>query len=484
MKQPKRILVFITDQQRHDTFSKLGHPIIKTPNFDKLMEGGATFTRAYSHCPLCVPARSNLWTGLPCHITGSIANNLPIPLGTVCLPEYFTDMGWYTSTVGRLHFSPPRNPHGFQRMYLSDGKDSDYKRYLLKQGVNEEHKPLNETDDEKVPEHQKASYLMPGKPFSQKYSQTTLTTDIAIKEIDNNKNYSMFMNIGYIRPHPTFSAPDDWYDMYKPEDMILPEWCQEDYEEVPKANHVLRKRTQGENEISYYLREDILRKNMAIYYGDISHIDYDLGRLTDYLKKENMFDDTLLICTSDHGEMLGNHRSYLKMSTYEESAAIPLILSWPNGIKAGKIIDEVVSLQDVFTTCLELINHPEKDKYQKYRHANLLELIEGKVIEDNKVFIETKGGCQWGVAVVQKDYKYAFYHYKDDSFDEILFDLKNDPKEFNNLAKLDKTLELRIRYRKIVRDYLKDKKINREEVYKLLEKLESEIKQHKVDIRN
>lgn len=475
MKKPKRILLFITDQQRYDTFSGLLHPIIKTPNFDRLMNEGATFTRAYSHCPICVPSRSNLWTGLPAHITGCIGNVNPIPLGTICLAEYFTDLNWYTCSVGRLHFSPTRNPHGFQRMYMSDDIKgnvlSDYAEYEINEGImNVEHK------SEQKPEHMQDNYLTANeRPFSDKHNRTTWTTDKAIEEIRKNKDFPMFMNIGYIRPHPRFGACQGWYDMYKPEDMILPKWSKEDFGQVPKAQVELRNVKKATKVMTEYLDEDILRKNMAVYYGDISHIDYNLGRLIEFLKAEDLFDDTLLICTSDHGEMLGNHRTYLKMSMYEESSRVPLILSWPNGIKGGVVIDEVVSLQDIFTTCMELMDHPWKDKYESYKHVNLLDMIDGNIPENNRVFIETKGGCKLGVGIVEKSYKYAFYIYNDDTFDEILFDLESDPKEFNNLAKDESTLYLRKEYRKAIVNYLDDKATKLNSVNKYLEIIKKEI---------
>lgn len=476
--KPKRILLFITDHQRYDLFSGLGHKVIKTPNFDRLMKEGATFTRAYTHCPLCVPARANLWTGLPCHESGIINNSRHIQLGTLCLPEFFTDSDWYTCSIGRLHFKPTRNPHGFQKMYTTDSSNwdtidnafiSDYTEFLSKAYLKGE---LTD-EDLYAPKAKAKDYLMPRKKaVHEKYNPTTWTVETAMNELKKCKDVPVFMNIGLIRPHPEFSAPSEWSTMYDPQDMILPELI-DDENSLPKAVRNLQNREQEGIPITEFTREDILRKNMAQFYGDISHIDYELGRLIDFLKDNDMFDDTLLICTSDHGEMLGNHRLYLKNNTYDESARIPLILSWPEGIGANITVDEPVSLQDVFTTCLELLEHPFKDNYKVYRHANLLELINGQKAEEECVYIETEGGCLWAVCCVDSRYKHTFYVYPDLTWDESLYDMQSDKGEFFNLAGRDHFREICLNYRSKILKYVTRTEIKFDKVKTFVEVLKN-----------
>lgn len=434
--KPKRIILFITDHQRYDTFSALGHPVIKTPNFDKLMTEGVTFTRAYSHCPLCIPARANLWTGLPAHVTGVMDNTDKIPLGTLCLPEFFTDLNWYTVNVGRLHFSPFRNPHGFQRNHLSDSNNpfiSDYAaaNFEDRDSITAQTFQGNGTKGAYADE-----YLMPYLDMPQdKEGPTSWVTRTAINELAKSCSLPTFMNIGYIQPHPRFCAPEGWDKMYDPHTIPLPEERHGQEEELPKAIRKLQSRKHQTLTIKDYLKDDILRQNMSLFYGDISHIDQKLGELVSSLKENGMWEDTLLICTSDHGEMIGNHALYLKSNFYEESAHVPMILSWPNGLPAGTRVDEVVSLQDIFTTCIELMEHPWAERYKNYRHANLVEMVYGSIPQNNRVFIETKGGCEWGICNVSKQYKYSFYTYDDGTWDDSLYNIENDPRELTNIVK-------------------------------------------------
>ena len=221
--------------------------------------------------------------------------------------------------------------------------------------------------------------------------------------------------------------------MYDPEAIPLPE-NRSEREGLPRAVTALQNRKQENMTIHDYCRDDILKDNMAIYYGDISHIDKNLGNLIDSLKESGMWDDTLLIATSDHGEMLGNHGLYLKHNFYEESSRIPLIMSWPNGLPKGKQINDVVLLQDVFTTCLELIEQSMGKNYATYRHANLIDIVNNPLGENNRVYIETTGGCQFGICNVSTRYKYSLYTYEDGSFDDSLYDLETDPKENVNIV--------------------------------------------------
>ena len=447
MKKPEKIILFITDHQRYDTFSALGHPVIKTPNFDRLMSEGVTFTKAYSHCPLCVPSRANLWTGLPAHVTGVLANRNKIPLGTLCIPEFFTDKNWYTVSVGRLHFSPFNNPHGFQRNFLSEGAP-----FINEMHIENSEDPESITGDTKIkgrgiPNFKRDRYLMPAEYPRGKDDEdvTTWVTETAISHLKKTGSLPTFMNIGYIRPHPEFNAVEGWNDMYPPDSIPLPE-NRFEKEGLPKAIVKLQNRRQQNMVINDYVRDDILKQNLSVFYGDISHIDHNLGKLVEALKQNKMWDDTLLICTSDHGEMIGNHGLYLKSNFYEESSHVPLIMTWPNGLPAGIKVEEVVSLQDIFTTCMELLEHPFAQKYLPYRHANLVDMAYGMVPENNRVFIETQGGCEWGICNVGKQYKYSFYTYSDDSWEHSLFDLFEDPGENTNIAEKSPELVRKMRW--------------------------------------
>ena len=492
-KQPSRILLFITDQQRADTFSCLDHPDIKTPNYDRLAEKGAVFTRAYCQYPLCVPARSNLWTGLPVHVLGCYNNEIPVPLQYRYLAEYFTDSNWYTSSVGRTHFIPARNPHGFQCTYNSDdgapwiiaGKNDDgtFKLEAVDNSKwvfsNSYRNFLLEHPEEKNggAAYFSPEYLMRGKdPLGENTVLTKWIVDTAIEELEKCSDIPTFMNIGDTRPHPQFNAPKGWDRMYDPLKVKMPEWCDEDYLTTPKQPENRRNEWRGSKQTRDMLTEENIRDVRAVYYGDISHIDYQVGRLMDYLIEKDLFDDTLLIVTSDHGETLGDHRLFSKMNMYEGSIKIPMFVSWPNGgIKGGTVINTPVALQDVFTTSMELIDHPlaNQNEYIKYRHANLVDVAKGNAPYSDTVFVELAVHCDWSVAAIQEKYKYVFYTYEDGTWDEQFYDLEVDPGEKHNLCNDSNVDSKKQYYRKKIYEYLLDDTIVETRAIKCREILKS-----------
>ncbi|NJL30233.1 MAG: sulfatase-like hydrolase/transferase [Phycisphaerales bacterium] len=386
---------------------------------------------------------------------GAFANKYPIPFGTPCLPEFFTDARWYTVSCGRLHFDPPNNPHGFQRLYLTDSYDpfySDYHRdiaHCMKTGV------ITEQDIE-TPRASEKEYLFPGvSPVPAEYTTTSWSVDRAIDELTRSAGRNVFMNVGFIRPHPQFYAPPPWDTMYDPASIPLPVVGDEDFDESMEMIHRTRThQARGRLPLCEYLEQDNLRRNMSLFYGDISHIDHNLGRLVAYLIQNDMFDDTLLICTADHGEMLGNHRLYLKNTFYEECSRIPMILSWPAGIKPGTRVDLPVSLQDIFHTCLDIIDHPAKGACQTYRHANLLDLVNGQAPVENRVYMELGNACRWSLFSVDEQWKYGFIIGLSGQTYEILYNLQKDPGEFHNLGKDAATAPLRRELKQNLQHYL------------------------------
>ncbi len=486
MTKPKRILLFITDQQRGDCFSCLGHPDIKTPNYDRLADLGAVFTNCYTQYPLCVPGRTNLWTGTPVHTLGCYNNEIAATVDHRYLAEYFSDENWYTVSVGRTHFIPGRNPHGFQVTHNSDtgapwrvvGKNEDGSLKLEPvdnskwQFTNEYGNFLKESGREKRKSNNggyySPTYLQRGEePLDPETVLTTWITNTAIEELDKCSEIPTFMNIGDVRPHPQFNAPDGYDKMYDPEKVQMPNWCEADFEGGPKQAENRRNEWRGTAQTKDALTDENIKSVRAVYYGDISHIDYQIGRLTDYLIENDLFDDTLLMITSDHGESLGDHRLFSKMNMYEQAIKIPMFVSWPNGgIKGGTMIGTPVSLQDVFTTSIELLDHPfaKRENYLKYRHANLVDLAKGEKPYQDTVFVELAIHCQWSVAAIGDEYKYVFYTYEDGTFDEALFNIKKDKGETKNLADNDNFAKIKEEYRKKILNYLDDDKITEERV--------------------
>ena len=438
------------------------------------------------------------------NVLGCYNNEIAVPFRFRHLPEYFTNKEWYTVSIGRRHFYPPANPNGFQKQLLSDSSSipfdeeilpngerkltprknnpwpfvSDYARFVRE--YNREHNVVQK-HFEKVHYFHPLYLTPPEQPMNPETVITKWIVDRAIEQLEECKHLNTFMQIGDQRPHPRFNAPEGYHNMYDKNDLPLPEWKEEDYMEIPMQHHLRRTEDRGGKQVYEYADDiDNLRGNTALYYGDISHIDMQLGRLIDYLVAHNLFDDTLLFVTSDHGEMLGEHRLYSKMTHFEGSVNIPMFVSWPNGgIKGGTVIETPVSLQDIFTTCIEFLGteFSENPEYLRYRHGNLVTIATGGSSYKNEVFIDLAVHCSWSTAIIEEQYKYALYHNLDGSYDEILYDRKKDPREHHNLASQTELKPLIKKFREKLLDYVSGPTVYEKKVHEYAKLLENLIKE-------
>lgn len=336
--QPNILLLF-TDQQRADTIAALGNPLIRTPVLDGLVRDGTSFNAAYTASPVCIPARHALVTGLPPHRTGVVDNVENAPPARSFI-ELLAGSGYTTHGVGKMHFcGDPRRSWGFEsRDYAEElDPDDDYRRYLS--GVGYGH-VLD-------PHGLRSEYYYLPQP-SQLPAPLHHTTWVADRSIDflrkRDTRRPFFLWSSFIKPHPPFETPNPWGRLYRSSDMPDP------VPDEPPGSHATFW-TRLQNRYKYMdggTNPHLARSQRAAYYATISFIDYHVGRILAALGPEA--GNTLVVFTSDHGEMLGDFGCYGKRSMLDAAARVPLLVRRPGHFPAGASCNVPVSLLDLYPT--------------------------------------------------------------------------------------------------------------------------------------
>lgn len=419
MKKAPNILLITTDQQRFDTICAGGYEYMHTPNLDRLVNEGCLFTNAYSPNPVCIPARHNIISGLPAKYHGFddnyFDNSIQMPYDIPTFPELLSNAGYDTAAVGKMHFQPFRRHNGFNRLFTMEEipvfrQDDDYAVYLKDNGLGH-HRSVHGV--------RHLLYMLPQQSFiPTEHHGSTWVADKTVDILKENNGKRPFMIwTSFIHPHPPFDVPKEWAHLY--DDVELPE----SYESITPISALA-----VENKhIADYPNKDYLKRAKQLYCSAISFVDYNIGRILDYLEETNQIDNTLIIFTSDHGEMLGDNCTFQKFLPYDGSCKIPFIARYPKYIKAGTKDDRMVDLNDLYPTFLDVaeVSYPANFKLP----GESIFIKEG-IKDRNYQYVEhNKGNKRW-VSLRNKQYKYNYY-YGDGK--EELFDMVNDSKERVNL---------------------------------------------------
>lgn len=357
---PPNIIFILCDQMRGDCLRADGHPVIQTPNLDRLTARGARFVHAYTAVPSCIPARATIWTGQNQWHTGvlgmgrgqgQIPSDFPHTLG-----GGFTNAGYRTHMIGKGHFHPHRALMGFEtreveeagRMHRAGLKD-DYRAWFEKSA------PEDVTPDD----HGVGWNSWHARPWHTEAGlhPTAWTMDRAIaflKERDRDRPF--FLNISFHRPHSPYVPPLPCFEQYADGETPPPfvgEWA------------AMHDRPEGQADPNAWrgrMTPEQIHRARSGYYGEISFIDHQIGRFLDWMEafQQEALADSWILFTSDHGDMQGDHHMWRKTYAYEGSARIPFLLVPPanEGRPSRGTIDEVVELRDIMPTFLQAAGLP------------------------------------------------------------------------------------------------------------------------------
>ncbi len=361
------ILFVMTDEQRADTIAALGNDRIHTPNMDRLVHRGVSFTNAYTTCPVCVPARYTIRTGRE-PLTTAIYRNRPPELlpgqdPTVegrCGPylaRTMTALGYRTFGIGKFHTSigqanPWNEDLGYEthlhseELYLTaeQRRGDAYARFLA-----DEH-PEYAHVEQPHGERTEMFFLPQVSPLPAELTVEAWAADRAIEQIRRDDDRPWFGFVSFIGPHPPCAPPVPFNRMYDPEEMPAPV-CGDpgvDHmdDEIPWRHHGLW---------ADAINEPLARVIKARYYGEITYIDHCLGRILDAVDDEN----TLIVFFSDHGECLGDHHAWGKECYFEASCRVPFVVSWPARLGQDVRSSELVCLTDLFGIATSAARAPE-----------------------------------------------------------------------------------------------------------------------------
>jgi arylsulfatase A-like enzyme len=339
------IILIISEQHRGDCLSIDGHPVLLTPNLDAIAGGGVRFTRAYTTCPTCIAARRSILSGQypPTHGMVGYRDWVEWDAPTT-LPQALRDAGYQTVHVGRdMHQTPRRKRFGFDHMVIGD----DWKEWFVREAPD-----AGGWRGSGIMNNDYTAYPW---PHADSLHPTNWTVERALEFLRRRDPCCpFFLNVSFIAAHPPLQPPAFYFERYVRTgvpDPHIGDWA------VPPDNRglgldvgTLRAQLEGERLLSA----------RAGYYGLINHLDDQIRRLLYPPESGIDLDNTIVMFVSDHGEMLGDHYMWHKLRPYEPSARIPMLLRAPGrfGIRPGTVADQLVSLEDVMPTLLELAEIP------------------------------------------------------------------------------------------------------------------------------
>ena len=343
-KRPNRLLLY-TDQQRADTIAALGNPYIQTPALDSLVREGVSFTSAYTPSPVCVAARCSLLLGRWAHQTGCVSN-MPMPQERTSLMGLLHDAGYSTHGVGKMHFSPDgRKLWGFEtRDHSEEGgmrENDDFCDMLRENGFGHLSDPNGVRSE--------WYYVPQPSQLPERLHHRRWVADRSLQFLTRrDRSRPFFLWSSFIKPHPPFESPLPWSRLYKPVEMpfpYMPRGCEELLTYWNRLQNRYKYRDQG-------FDGNLVRLIRCAYYAAISFVDYNIGRILAQLAEEGELDNTLVVFTSDHGELLGDYGSYGKRSILDAASRIPLLVRYPERVGGGERCSRVASAVDVLPTCL------------------------------------------------------------------------------------------------------------------------------------
>jgi choline-sulfatase len=425
------ILFLMADQLRGDCLGADGNRAIHTPHLDRLAAEGARFRCAYSSVPSCTPARAELLTGLsPWHHGmlgyGRVALEYPREM-----PKMLRDGGYYAVGIGKMHYHPQRNSHGFLRTILDESGRvespdfvSDYRQWFKSVA------PESDPDATGIGwnDHRGKCYALP-----EKLHPTQWTGDEAVKFLAEYAGEApFFLKVSFARPHSPYDAPQRWWQYYEKADLppaVVGDWAE---------RHAQRGKPHRDDLWQGDLGPEKAREARQGYYGNVSFIDEQVGRILAVLKERGWLENTLILFTADHGDMLGDHHLWRKTYAYEPSARIPMLIRWPEGlvtVQRGQVIDRPVELRDVLPTFLDAAQVTYDPTW--FDGRSMLNLVRGRS-EGWREWIDLEHATcyapenYWSALT---DGRMKYIYYAPDGRQQ-LFDLEKDPGETRDLASL------------------------------------------------
>jgi len=434
MNQRKPNILFImADQLIPFLTGAYGHPVVKTPNLDRLAEEGVRFDAAYSPCPVCAPARAALMTGKYVSNIGAYDNAASFSCEEPTFAHYLTLAGYDVVLAGKMHFIGPDQLHGFRCRFNTNEYPADFAWTPARgadQQVSHNHALQYVGENIKVGRwNQFLSYDEETHFRALEYLHAK-GVEWQIAQERGEPPQPFFLCVSYHHPHEPFWPPKDLWDLYEGEEIEIPEFpddLEETYSTLDKWLNFYHGVAKAKN-----LRDpESLYRVRRAYYALVTYIDIKVGELLASLEENGFRENTIVVFCSDHGDMLCEKGMVQKRTFYEWSSRIPLIIRFPDGWQKGAVCREPVNLIDLAPTFLGMAGVGEEERLPMDGRS-LMGLLDGSDTEERVVFSEyhSQGAHAPCFMIREGKYKYVYIH----GYDSQLFDLETDPGEWHNLV--------------------------------------------------
>ncbi len=421
-------VLFLISDDLNNSLGCYGHPLAKTPNLDRLARRGVRFERAYCQYPLCGPSRNSLLTGLYPNSTGILQNSQifrqTIPKH-VSLPQAFRQERYFAGRIGKLyHYNVPKSVG-------TNGHDDPGSWEL----------ELNPAGCDRLEEEPHIFSLRPGafggtlswyaSPKSDRYHTDGLLAADAewvLERCARQPDRPFFLAVGFYRPHTPYVAPKPYFEQYPEKDMPVVQGVAADQADIPAP--ALGSHKQDHDKLTDPLR----RQCVQAYWASVTFMDAQVGRVLNALERLGLADNTIVVFTSDHGYHLGEHGLWQKMSVFEESARVPLIIAAPMMGNRGTVARQPVGLVDVYPTLTELCGVKAPANLQGQSLVSMLTDPEatGRGWALSQVMRRNKQRRIFGYSLRTRRWRYT--EWAEGQQGRELYDHDTDPRELANLA--------------------------------------------------
>lgn len=390
-KQPNLLFLF-TDEQRADTMACYGNESIHTPNLNALADRSVVFENAYVTQSVCTPSRSTIMTGLYPHTNGCVANNIPLKTDTPTIAEMVSS-NYKRGYFGKWHLGDEVVPqHGFEEwVSIEDMYRGCYSREEYRERLSDYHHYLVKQGYEPTKQAQGALTFSRGvvANYPEPHTKAAFLGREAARFIRDNKDRPYMLYVNFLEPHMPFSGPLN--DMYDPATLpVGPQFAEEVPGNTSWRNRIMsaRWRKEAEGSASASTAEELWRLTRARYWGLCTMVDNAVGVILQALQESGQADNTIVVYTSDHGDMMGDHSMIAKCVQYEEAVKVPLLMRVP-WLSHGHRIPGNISQVDLVPTLLELLGQAQPEGLDGESKAAVVRGEAG--LDDNDVVIEWNG---------------------------------------------------------------------------------------------
>jgi uncharacterized sulfatase len=419
-------VLFIASDDLNTNLGCYGHPIVRSPNIDRLAASGTRFEHAYCQFPLCGPSRTSLLSGRRPDTTTIWANQIAVRdtmPDVVTLPQLFRNNGYHSARFGKMYHMDVPGSVGTNKW----DDPASWDVAISPPGAELKTKGRKGNGSPKM----KGGGGMQWIEFPREEAGTQAderAADHAV-ELINKKDKPFFIGLGFLRPHLPYVAPDRFFDQYSLDQMRPAVNPDGDRDDIPKASEItINTRANDMGGMS----EQNRRENLRAYYASISYMDSLVGRVYNALQQSGQAERTVIVFWSDHGYHLGEHHRWHKRSLFEESARVPLIVRAPGRKSRGKSAAGLVELVDLFPTIADLCSLTPPPGLEGQTFTPLLDNPARPWKSAAFTQVAAEGGI---VGRSVRTNRYRYMKWEGPHPDEELYDHSNDPREFTNLAR-------------------------------------------------